>query len=156
MFSISRKFIMEITVEKPRGDSMKKLIPIAGILFIFCAARVAMAQENMSGIWDEDAQSQRTSEISRSVIIYAQFGNKLRATGFFEYKGDTCVWAGTGTVDGKAVEHSVNYSKWGSLPGYKDADGGFVLTLSPDGRTLTGTWHSNNGGSGTKKFVKRK
>ena len=135
---------------------MKKLILMAGILFIVFAARGARAQENMSGIWDEDTQSQRTSEVSGSVIIYAQFGNELRAIGFFEYKGDTCVWAGTGTVNGKAVEHSVNYSKWGSLPGYKDADGGLALTLSPDGRTLTGTWHSNNGSSGTKKYVKRR
>jgi hypothetical protein len=135
---------------------VRRLNLMVGILFLCCAAGVAMAQENISGIWDEDAQSQATSGVSSSQIMFAQFGNKLQVIGFFEYRGVSCVWSGTGTVNGSAVEHSVNYSKRYPDPAWKGADGKFVLTLSPDGRTLTGKWHNNNGDSGTKKFVKRK
>ena len=62
---------------------MKRLILIAAILFIFGAAGGARAEENMSGIWDEDAQSQATSDVSNSQIMYAQFGKQLQAIGFF-------------------------------------------------------------------------
>ena len=135
---------------------MKKLILMAGIFFIFCTLPVAVAQENMSGIWDEDAQSQKTSDVSSSQVMYAQFGNQIQVIGYFEYRGVSCVWSGTGTVKGSAVEHAVNYSKRYPDPAWKGADGRLVLTLSPDGRILTGTWHNNNGDSGSKKYVKRK
>jgi hypothetical protein len=151
-----REIAMEFPVMMPGRDSMKRLNLIAGILFIFCMTGVAMAQENMSGIWDEDADLQRSEGVSNFEIIYAQFGNQLQATGYFEYRGVSCVWAGTGTVKGSTVEVTVNYSK--RYPGqvWKGADGRFVLTLSADGRTLTGKWYNNNGDSGPKTFVKRK
>jgi hypothetical protein len=135
---------------------MKKLIMLAGILFISCAACVARAEENMSGIWEMDAQSQRTSGLSNYQIIYAQFGNRLQAAGYFELRGVSCVWSGMGTVKGSAVEHTVTFSKRYPDPAWKGADGRYVLTLSPDGRTLTGTWCNNNGDSGPIGFVKRK
>jgi hypothetical protein len=130
---------------------MKKLIIVTGFFFIFCIASIAMAAENFSGIWED-----KNPDTVNSVYIYSQFGNKVQASGYFEIKGVPCVWSGTGTVNGNQVEHTVNYSKRYPHPSWNGADGKLVLTLSPDGKTLSGTWYNNNGDSGSKIIVKRK
>ncbi len=130
---------------------MKKLIVVAGILFIFCASSIVMAGENFSGIWED-----QNPDTINSQYIYSQFGNKVQVAGYFEYKGVPCVWSGAGTVKGNEVEHTVKYSKRYPHPTWKGADGRLILTLSPDGRTLKGTWYNNNGDSGEKIIVKRK
>ena len=130
---------------------MKKLIIVTGFLFIFCVASFAIAGENFSGIWED-----KNPDTVNSQYIYSQFGNKVQVVGYFEYKGVPCVWSGIGTVNGNEVEHTVNYSKRYPHPTWKGADGKLVLTLSPDGRTLNGKWHNNNGDSGSKIIVKRK
>jgi len=130
---------------------MKKLIIVTGFMFIFCVASIAMAGDNFSGIWED-----KNPDTVNSQYIYSQFGNKVQVAGYFEYKGVPCVWSGTGTVNGNKVEHTVNYSKRHPDPIWRGADGKLVLTLSADGKTLSGTWYNNNGDSGSKIIVKRK
>jgi hypothetical protein len=130
---------------------MKKMVIVAGFLSILFVATIAMAAENFSGIWED-----KNPDTVNSQYIYSQFGNKVQVAGYFEFQGVPCVWSGTGTVNGNTVEHTINYSKRHPHPAWKGADGKLVLTLSPDGRTLSGTWYNNNGDSGTKIIVKRK
>jgi hypothetical protein len=130
---------------------MKKLIIGTGFFFIFCMASIVMAGENFSGIWED----QNPGTVN-SVYIYSQSGNKVQVTGYFEHRGVPCVWSGTGTVNGNKVEHTVNYSKRHPDPIWRGADGKLILTLSADGKTLSGTWYNNNKESGTKTIVKRK
>lgn len=130
---------------------MKKYTILTGVLIVFCAATIALAAENFSGIWED-----KNPDTVNSQYIYSQFGNKVLAAGYFEFKGVPCVWSGSGTLKGNVVEHTVDYSKRHPHPSWKGADGRFVLTLSPDGRVLKGTWYNNNGDSGEKIIVKRK
>ena len=131
---------------------MKKTTIFMAVLVILWAASIAMAEENISGVW-EDVDPMAVNAQS----VYAQFGNKVHATGYFEFQGvQPCVWLGTGTINGNKVELTVIFSKKPSDPIWNGADGKYVLTLSPDGRTLSGTWYNKNGASGAKKIVKRK
>lgn len=130
---------------------MKKLTVAVALFFVFSMVSIAMAGGNFSGIWED-----KNPDTVNSQYIYAQFGNKVHVNGYFEFKGVPCVWSGTGTINGNKVEHTVNYSKRYPDAGWKGADGRFVLTLSADGRTLSGTWYNNNGDSGSKIIVKRK
>jgi len=61
---------------------MKKLIIVAGFFFIFCMASIAMAGENISGIWQDVDPIAGNSQ-----CIYAQFGNKVQVTAYFEFQG---------------------------------------------------------------------
>jgi len=130
---------------------MKKQTGMAVVLAILFVSSIAAAAENFSGLWED-----KNPDTVNSYYIYSQFGNKVQAAGYFEFKGVPCVWSGTGTVNGNEVEHTVIYSKKYPHPSWKGADGKLVLTLSPDGKTLMGKWFNNNGDSGTKIIVKRK
>ena len=102
------------------------------------------------GTWEDDSP-----DLSNSRYTYSQSGNNIQLRGSFVHKGFTCEFSGTGTIKGNKVVHSVTYSKRPPDPAWRGADGGLELTVSPDGKTMTGTWHNNNHDSGAKRLVKR-
>lgn len=132
---------------------MQKLKVLAVVLVILCTVSVAAAGENISGIWKEASGVSQATNIQ---LMYAQVGNTVHAVGYFEINGVPCVWHGTGTINGNTVEYPVLYSK--PYPEWKrnGADGKHVLTLSADGKTVTGKWYNNNGDSGSTIYVKQK
>jgi hypothetical protein len=133
---------------------MKKLAVFALVLFILCEVSVAVAGHNISGIWREDSPA--NSDVANAQLMYAQSGNNVQVVGYFEFKGTPCVWYGSGILRGNALEYSVIYSK--PYPDWRGngADGKHVMTLSGDGKTVTGKWHNNNGDSGPARYIKQK
>lgn len=108
---------------------------------------------DVSGTWIEVVND---PDVSGSQVVFSQSGNQIQANGSFIYRNVTCVWNGTGTVEGRVAKHSVNYTSRYPDPAWAGADGGFSLNLSPDGKTLSGTWYNNNGSSGSKTFMRKK
>lgn len=131
---------------------MKKITVLIGFLFILCTVSIALAGENISGIWIGDFPAD--NDVSNVQLMYSQIGNNINVIGYFEFKGVPCVWQGTGTIKDSIVQYSVNYSK--PYPGWKDAGEKHVLTLSADGKTVIGKWYNNSGESGPAKYIKRK
>ena len=128
---------------------MKKTAIFMAVLFILCAASIAVAEENISGIWVFEG-----SGAANAQMILAQSGNKIQVVGYFEVNGTPYVWYGSGTLRGNALEYSVIYSK-NPDPG-NGPNGKHVMTLSADGKTVTGKWYNNYGNSGTSSYVKQK
>jgi hypothetical protein len=128
---------------------MKKLAVLGVALFILCGVSVAVAGQNISGIWGGDG-----SGVTNVQVIFAQSGKNVQVAGYFEINGTPYVWSGSGTLIGNALEYSVIYSK-NPDPG-NGPNGKHVMTLSSDGRTITGQWNNNYGNSGTVRYVKQK
>lgn len=128
---------------------MKKLASFLSALIIVFMVSTVFAEQNVSGIWVSEG-----SGVSNAQLIYAQNGTKLQVAGYFEVNGSPYVWHGTGTVKGNVLEYSVLYSK---NPDSGDGPNGrHVMTLSPDGKTVSGKWFNNYGKSGTGSYVKQK
>ena len=146
---------------------MRKLFPLLICVLVCCLPSVAgmensnlsvspatavatPAERNLNGVWQDDGPG-----MSNAYVTYSQAGDQITVKGSFVYQGVTCEWAGSGRFNGGKVEHSVTYSKGPNGSSWKEADGKFVLTLSADGRTPTGTWHNNSGGSGAKRLIRQ-
>ena len=129
---------------------MKKTTIIMAVLVIFCAASIAVAAENISGIWVTEGGDGSTN----TYLLLAQSGNTVHAVQYFENNGNSYVEYGSGTFRGNTMECSVTYTK-NPTPGIT-ADGKIVGTFSADGKKLTGKWFNNYGNSGNFVYVKQK
>lgn len=134
-----------------RKDEIMKRLSIIVVLLVGCIVSIAFAGQNISGIW---VAMEDNPEVSNLQVIYSQIGTKVNAVAYFEYKGVPCVWHGNGTVSGNKAKYSVNYSK--HYPGWNGADGKHVMTISTDGKTMTGNWYNQNGDSGRMTYSKKK
>ena len=130
---------------------MKKTTIFMTVLIILCAASIAVAAENVSGIWKTTEGGGATTT---DYLLLAQSGNNVHAIQYFELNGNPYIWYGSGTFQGNTLECSVTYTK-NPTPGYT-ADGKIVGTLSADGKQLTGKWFNNYGNSGNYVYVKQK
>jgi len=128
---------------------MKKLAVFAAVLFILCAVSVAVAEQNISGIWVGEG-----SGVANAQMILAQSGNNIQVVGYFEVNGTPYVWYGNGTLTANTLQYSVIYSK--NPDSGNGPNGRHVMKLSADGRKITGQWYNNYGNSGTGSYVKQK
>jgi hypothetical protein len=94
------------------------------------------------------------SGVANEHFLLAQSGNKTTSVTYFEFNGAPFVYYGFGTVNGNTLEYSYKYSK---NPTPKvTTNGKFVMTISDDGKTLTGKWYDDYGNSGNCTYVKQK
>jgi hypothetical protein len=105
---------------------------------------------SIEGEWRDESP-----ELSNSVVVYTQNGNQISARGSFIFNGFRCEWVGSGSISGNQVTHTVQYTRRPPDEAWRGADGRLVLTLSADGRVLSGTWSNNNGHSGAKRLTRR-
>ncbi len=129
---------------------MKSLV--TAFLLILCTAAVSLAAPNISGIWESAQDDPNVSDLTFTI---SQVGNQAVATTFFRFKGEPCVWGGTGTVQGNRFVTSQAYGRryhdWS-----KGNDGRLELTISADGTTLSGRWYNELGHSGAVTYRKVK
>jgi len=123
------------------------LVTVALLLSVVSSA---VAAPNISGIWDSVQDDPNVSDL---VFTISQVGNQVVATTFFKFKGEPCVWGGSGTVQGSKFVTSQKYGRrYHDWP--KGTDGRLELTISSDGTTLTGNWYNELGQSGAVKYKK--
>jgi hypothetical protein len=72
---------------------------------------------------------------------------------YWEFEGTSIVGHGVGSVWGNQVEYALKSTR---IRSGLDPDGRHELTLSADGKTLSGTWKNTRGESGPLKFIKIK
>jgi hypothetical protein len=130
------------------GDSGPKRLNRRGGAFAGGYAAPAPAY-SVEGDWTDDHPA-----LVNNIVTFRQEGNRITARGSFTFNGFRCEWVGTGTLNGNRLEHTINYTRRPPDAAWRGADGRVVLTLSPDGRSLTGTWYNNNGDSGPKRLYR--
>ena len=128
---------------------------------IFCAAAVcaalslagwisaASAADPISGLWKEVS----TPKHENSYVVFSQDAGMLFVTCYWEFEGTPIVWHGVGSAWGNQVEYAYKSTRIRS--GW-DPIGKHELTLSADGKTLSGTWKNTRGESGPLKFIRIK
>jgi hypothetical protein len=152
LLAIAAPGFAEIAIHTKDGQVFRVPVEANNVATIeFVSGAQPEAGRNISGVWDDDG-----ANMSKAQVIYSQVGNQISVQGSFIYNGVTCEWNGSGTINGNKVEHTVNYTKRYPDPSWNKADGKLVLTLSPDGKSLTGTWYNNTPGSGPKHLIRRK
>ena len=120
-------------------------------VFLLGLSGQGVAQEySIEGDWRDE-----NPDVSNGVATYTQNGSQVSVRGSFVYNGFRCEWEGSGSIRGKRVTHTVEYTRRPAEEAWRGADGRLVLTLSEDGRVLSGTWSNNNGHSGAKRLTRR-
>ena len=111
---------------------------------IFCAAAgcaalslagwisAASAADPISGLWKEVS----TPKHENSYVVFSQDAGMLFVTCYWEFEGTPIVWHGVGSAWGNQVEYAYKSTRIRS--GW-DPVGKQELTLSADGKTLSGT-----------------
>lgn len=99
---------------------------------------------NVSGTWVSTADD---PNVSNAQVVFTQSGTAIKTRATFYFRGTLVSWNGSGTVSGNRVETTVIYDRL--YPGWNSSSNGkWVMTLSPDGETMTGRWYNNAGASG--------
>jgi hypothetical protein len=122
---------------------------VFAVLSLAGGIQVATAADSISGLWKEVS----TPKHENSYVVFSQDAGLLFVTCYWEFEGTPIVWHGVGSAWGNQVEYAYKSTKIRS--GW-DPVGKQEMTLSPDGKTLTGTWKNTRGESGPLKFIKIK
>jgi hypothetical protein len=111
--------------------------------------QAASAADPISGLWKEVS----TPKHENSYVVFSQDAGMLFVARYWEFEGTSIVWHGIELVWGNQVEYAYKSTRIRS--GW-DPIGKHEMTLSSDGKTLTGTWKNSRGESGPLKFIKIK
>lgn len=85
-----------------------------------------------------------TKDTADAPVIIFQEGTEVRMMCTFEYQGKMVAWYSAGTISGNSVRTRFRITA-NTKPKEWEADGTHELTLSPDGRSLSGTGRSQSG-----------
>jgi hypothetical protein len=107
---------------------------------------VASAPDPISGLWKEAS----TPKHENSFVVFSQDAGLLFVTCYWEFEGTPIGWHGEGSAWGNQVEYAYKSTK--IRPGWDPVEK-HELTLSADGKTLTGIWKNTRGESGPLKFI---
>jgi len=119
------------------------------ILLLLLLTPAALAGDSISGLWEEVS----TPEHKSSVVIFSQEGETIHVASYWEFRGQKVVWHGKGTRKGNLVKYSYSTTRG---PSKWEPYGVHDLTLSKDGKTMTGTWKNQKKQSGPLKFIRKK
>lgn len=122
---------------------IRSFLRVGSVLVLMLFLAVAASSEVIiDGVYDEVGDSS-------SFMIFAQDGDVIHAMGYWVSNGSPCVWFGEGKRSGNTFSYSFRYSIG------KSYSGTHTWTISSDGRTLTGTWKTSDGRSGSASLKKR-
>ena len=128
---------------------MKKKVLSASfalVLLLFIVS-VSFAETTLDGVYEEVGYPD-------SVAVYAQDGNMVYVTGYYVISGQPRVWYGKGQREGSIISYSTKITRGpSSLTTMKP--GKHVLTISPDGKTMTGKATSSDGTSSSFTMKKK-
>jgi len=121
----------------------------AGLALLLLTTPAVLAGDSISGLWQEVS----TPEHKSSFVVFSQDGEKVHVACYWEYRGQEVVWHGKGTRKGHRVKYAYNTTRG---PSNWEPYGVHDLTLSKDGKTMTGTWTNQRKESGPLKFIRKK
>jgi hypothetical protein len=131
---------------------------VAALMLVLLCAQHATADNqpqpafdlhaNLSGLW----QSAESDHAKNDYLIIAQEDNAIFVSHYLEWKGQPLIEHGSGLRDGDTIHYAVRVSR--GIPGWAVA-GTHHLTLSPDGKTLSGHFKDNRGNTGPIKFTRK-
>jgi len=122
---------------------LRSFLRVGSVLVFTLFITVAASSEVvMDGVYDEVGDSS-------SFMIFAQEGDVIHAMGYWVSNESPCVWFGEGKRMGNTFSYTFKYSIG------KSYSGTHTWKISSDGRTLTGTWTTSDGRSGSATLKKR-
>jgi len=128
---------------------MKKkvlLVSFVLVLLLFVVS-VSFAENTLDGVYEEVGATD-------SIVVYAQDGSMVYATGYYNINGQPRVWYGMGQREGNTISHSYKITRGpSSLTTMKP--GKHILTISPDGKTMTGKATGSDGTSSSFTMKKK-
>ncbi|MDQ5986264.1 MAG: hypothetical protein CSYNP_01983 [Syntrophus sp. SKADARSKE-3] len=120
----------------------KKVLSVSFVLaLLLFAVNTAFAAATFDGVYGEVGDAS-------SVAVYSQDGNTVNVTGYYVINGQPRVWYGRGKREGDTISYSYKITLGPSrLAAERKNTGKHTLTISPDGRTMTGTSTASDGTS---------
>jgi hypothetical protein len=110
------------------------------VLLLF-GMSTAFAEVAFDGVYGEAGDAS-------SVAVYAQDGNKVYVTGYYVINGQPRVWYGYGQRQGNTISYSYKITVGPSrLAAERKNTGKHTLTISSDGRSMTGSAIASDGTS---------
>ena len=102
----------------------------------------------LSGLW---ADANTNEHFNNGYVIFSVEGNHVEMMHYLEYKGTPMVEKGKGQLYGRRLDYFVVVTR--PIPGWA-LTGEHFLTLSADGKTLTGAFEDEKGNLGKLNFKK--
>jgi len=120
----------------------KKLLSASFVLVLLLfVISTAFAEVTFDGVYGEVGDAS-------SVAVYAQDGNMVHVTGYYVISGQPRVWYGKGKREGNTISYSYKITLGPSrLAAERKNTGKHTLTISADGRTMTGNATASDGTS---------
>ena len=118
-------------------------------LLLLLTAPAVRAGDSISGLWEEVSTPGHKS----SFVVFSQDGETVHVACYWEFKGQPVVWHGKGTRKGGKVKYSYSTTRG---PAKWEPYGVHDLTLSKDGKSMTGTWTNQKKQTGPLKFIRKK
>ncbi|MBZ5672072.1 MAG: hypothetical protein LAO04_20400 [Acidobacteriia bacterium] len=125
------------------------MLVVFGLLILVAASSSTFAAD-ITGVWQYESMPDST-------VTIAQDGSALHVCAYHGLNGTPAaiISYGTGTIDGSTTKLKFKVvrrpnSTWGGSTGVTYQD----LTVSPDGKTITGTWRNDLGQGTAAKLVR--
>lgn len=125
------------------------MMAVFGLLILLAVSSRALAAD-VTGVWQYESMPD-------SQVIISQDGNLLHICAYHGLNGvpAAIISYGIGVIDGDKIKLQFKVvrrpnSTWGGSNGVTYQD----LTVSSDGKTITGTWRNDSGSGTTAKLVR--
>jgi hypothetical protein len=123
---------------------MKEIVSVIFVLFF----TMNTFSQDINGVWEETS----TPDHQNSTVVICQLGNQVYLTCYWEFKGKPVVWKGECTRKGNQLEFGTKHAK--IIKGW-DPNVRQHLTISDNGKSMSGKWQNSNGDSGKLSYVKK-
>ena len=116
--------------------------------FFFLLLSINLFGQDINGVWSETS----TADHENSTVVICQLGEQVYLTCYWEYKGQPVVWKGECTRNGNQLEFDTKHAK--IIKGW-DPNVRQKLTISNDGKSMSGKWVNSKNESGSVSYIKK-
>lgn len=114
-------------------------VALATLFFSSLPFATAACAADLNGLW-----TKTTSPDPNNIAIFYHEKNVVKAVGYGEIAGEKAVWYTEGEIEGNTLRCNYRYTE-DAIPFGWEREGVMELTLSRDGKEMTGTARSNSG-----------
>ncbi|MGD8228687.1 MAG: hypothetical protein PVH82_10300 [Desulfobacteraceae bacterium] len=114
-------------------------LALAVLLFSSAQMVAPLFAADLNGLW-----TKTTSPDPNNITIFYLEKNEVKAMGYGEIGGEKTVWYAEGEIKGNTLRCNYRYSE-DAIPAGWAQEGVMELTLSPDGKEMTGTARAASG-----------
>lgn len=113
-------------------------VTLCTLFFSSLPFATAVCAADLNGLW-----TKTTSSDPNNIAIFYHEKNVVKAMGYSEIDGTRVVWHGEGEMKGNHMHCSYRYAE-NAIPAGWEKEGVMELTLSHDGKEMTGTARSSS------------